>query len=131
MKQNLIEKNKNKNKKNNQQISEQIIDRLYVWEMEKRDKKKKQEEEEAQKDAKKPIIDWDKVYKENKIKDPNSNNYRKELEKKKKLFVEISQKESNVMSFNDFFNKRENKEENEEQNIPKEENEVKEGKEEE
>lgn len=109
----------------------ELIGRLYDKEKKKiKDKKDKQKKEE-EKDKKKKVIDWKKVYKNYHEKYPEGEDYKKQLEKRKKFFESINNnrikddKNNKVVDFDEFLkeknkengNDNENKNENDKEDI--------------
>ena len=95
----------------------EVIQRLYIKEFEKAKKKREEEKKIKEKEEKKKkVINWKQVYKKYYEKYPEGDDYKKQMEKRKKFFESInknkdkdSNKNNNVIDFNDFLKEKENK----------------------
>ena len=106
-------------KKNKKVNEKDVIERLYGCEYKKiMDERKKNELK--KKDNKKPVINWKKKYKDYYVKYPEGDDYKRQLEKRKKILNSINttnnndNKKNKVIDYNEFFKE---KEENKNNNI--------------
>ena len=87
-----------------------IVDRLYKKEMERINQKRISEKKLKEKEEKKKhVIDWKKVYKNYNEKYPDGDNYKRHLEKRKKLMESsnnVNNKDNNVKEFSDFLKEK-------------------------
>ena len=110
-------KETSKKKKKLDEKEKEIINRLYEPAVKKINEEKKRKEEEEKK--RKKVIDWKKVYKIYGRNDPESDYYKRQLEKRKKLLENLSSnkdkedKKNNIMNFNDFLKEKEQNNKNE------------------
>lgn len=91
-----------------------LIYRLYDKEKEKMDDRRKSEKKlKDLEEKKKKVINWKRVYKSYHEKYPEGNDYKKQLEKRKKFFESINvnkdkvDKNNKIIDFNDFFKGKE------------------------
>ena len=87
----------------------EIVARLYQKEFEKIMNKKKEANILEKKEKKKPVINWKKKFKDYYKKYPEGDDYKKQLEKRKKILNSISNetKNNNVIEFNEFLKEKE------------------------
>ena len=118
----------NKNKKNEEKKTKEtskkkklidekeVVQRLYKPAIDKINKEKKEKLEEEKK--RKKVIDWKKVFKDYNKKYPEGDDYKRQLERRKKFLESLSNnkdkedKNNNIMDFNDFLKEKEKEQNN-------------------
>ena len=115
-KKNEEKKTKETSKKKKPIDEKEIVNRLYKPAIDKINKEKKEKLEEEKK--RKKIIDWKKVFKDYNKKYPEGDDYKRQLERRKKILENLSNnkdkedKNNNIMDFNDFLKEKEKEQNN-------------------
>ena len=115
-KKNEEKKTKETSKKKKPIDEKEIVNRLYKPAIDKINKEKKEKLEEEKK--RKKIIDWKKVFKDYNKKYPEGDDYKRQLERRKKFLESLSNnkdkedKNNNIMDFNDFLKEKEKEQNN-------------------
>ena len=115
-KKNEEKKTKETSKKKKPIDEKEIVNRLYKPAIDKINKEKKEKLEKKKK--RKKIIDWKKVFKDYNKKYPEGDDYKRQLERRKKILENLSNnkdkedKNNNIMDFNDFLKEKEKEQNN-------------------